>query len=101
VLELRLSGHYTGIPREFLAGEGKGKYSIADIGTWPWVRSWRYAQFTAEEMAQFPFLLEWIARIAARPAVQRGISDVYDSEENPALRVSTRRSDVEAERGNN
>lgn len=35
VLESRLSGRYTGVPRDFLAGKGKGKYSIADIGSWP------------------------------------------------------------------
>ncbi|KAG4026501.1 hypothetical protein MFRU_040g00590 [Monilinia fructicola] len=90
VLELRLSGRYTGMPREFLAGTGKGKYSIADGGTWPWVRSWRYAKFTDEEMRHFPHLLQWIARIAARPAVQRGISEFCDSEENPELRGSTK-----------
>jgi len=32
VLEIRLSGKYTGEPREYLAGKGKGKYSLADIG---------------------------------------------------------------------
>ncbi|KAA8567415.1 hypothetical protein EYC84_010433 [Monilinia fructicola] len=90
VLELRLSGRYTGMPREFLAGTGRGKYSIADVGTWPWVRSWRYAKFTDEEMRHFPHLLQWIARIAARPAVQRGISEFCDSEENPELRGSTK-----------
>jgi glutathione S-transferase len=91
VFESRLSGHYTGIPRDFLAGEGKGKYSIADIGTWAYVRNWRRAGFTEKEMAQFPNFLEWLARIAARPAVQRGISDVYDSEKNPDHVVSTKR----------
>lgn len=91
MLELRLSGHYTGLPREYLVGTGKGKYGIADIGTWPWVRSWKYAGFTEEGMAQFTYLLQWIDRIATRPAVQRGISDFYDSEENTALRVSTKR----------
>jgi glutathione S-transferase len=89
VLEARLSGRWTGVPREYLAGIGKGKYSIADIGTWPWVRSWRSAQFADEDMAGFPCLLQWIARVAERPAVQRGISSLYDSEENPELRVST------------
>lgn len=34
VLEIRLSGKYTGEEREYLAGAGKGKYSVADIGTW-------------------------------------------------------------------
>lgn len=90
VLELRLSGRYSGVSREYLAGIGKGKYTIADMGAWPYIRSWKYAGFTDEEMAQFPHLLQWIARIAVRPAVQRGISDFYDSEENPALRVSTK-----------
>lgn len=76
-------------------GKGKGKYSIADIGTWPWVRAWRYALITEEEMAGLPSLLLWIARIAARPAVERGISGFYDSEENFGLRVWRRRSGVE------
>lgn len=31
VLEIQLSGKYTGEPREYLAGKGKGKYSIADM----------------------------------------------------------------------
>ncbi|KAL2061369.1 hypothetical protein VTL71DRAFT_7642 [Oculimacula yallundae] len=94
VLELRLSGRcpLNGSPREYLAGMGKGKYTIADIGAWPYLRSWKYAGFTDEEMARFPHLLQWIARIADRPAVKRGISDVYDSEENPAWRVSTKES---------
>lgn len=35
VIEIHLSGKYTNSPREYLAGHGKGKYSVADIGTWP------------------------------------------------------------------
>lgn len=34
VLEIHLSGKYTGEPREYLAGKGKGKYSVADVKTW-------------------------------------------------------------------
>ncbi|KAF7875294.1 hypothetical protein EAF04_002466 [Stromatinia cepivora] len=89
VLEQRLSGHYTGVSREFLAGKGNGKYSFADIGTWPWVKAWRYVGFTEGEMGQFPCLLRWIERIAVRGPAKRGISDFYDSEENLGLRVST------------
>ena len=33
--------------------------------------------FTKEEMDKFPNVLKWIDRIAARPAVQRGIGDAY------------------------
>lgn len=77
VLEIHLSGKYTGEPREYLAGKGKGKYSVADIGTWPWIQGYSYSGFTDEEVKQFPHLLKWIARIAERPAVQRGIGEAY------------------------
>jgi glutathione S-transferase len=77
VLEIRLSGKYTGEPRDYLAGKGKGKYSVADIGTWTWVRSWEFAGIKKEDMDQFPHLLKWIDRIAQRPAVQRGIGEKY------------------------
>lgn len=77
VLEIRLSGKYTGEPRDYLAGNGKGKYSAADIKTWPWIKGWERTGFTKEDMQDFPHLLKWIDRIAARPAVQRGIGDAY------------------------
>jgi len=77
VLEIRLSGKYTGEPREYLAGNGKGKYSVADIGTWPWVKVWEFSGFTKEEMQPFPHLLKWIERIAERPAVKTGTGDKY------------------------
>ena len=76
VLEIRLSGKYTGEPRDYLAGKGKGKYSVADIGTWPWVKGWDF-NFSKEDMEPFPHLLKWIDRIAERPAVQRGIGEEY------------------------
>jgi glutathione S-transferase len=34
VLEIHLSGKYTGQVKEYLAGIGAGKYSVADISTW-------------------------------------------------------------------
>ncbi|KAI4869206.1 glutathione S-transferase [Hypoxylon rubiginosum] len=77
VLEIRLSGKYTGEPREYLAGSGKGKYSVADIKTWPWVKGWERGGFTRQEVEQFPHLLQWIDRIAQRPAVQKGIGAKY------------------------
>lgn len=77
VLEIQLSGKYTGEPRDYLAGAGKGKYSVADIGTWPWVKGWAFSGFTDEEMKQFPHLLKWIDRIAERPAVKRGVGEKY------------------------
>jgi len=77
VLEIRLSGKYTGEPRDYLAGKGKGKYSVADIGTWTWVKGWQSSGLTMEEMKQFPHLLKWIDRIAQRPAVKVGIGEKY------------------------
>ena len=77
MLEINLSGKYSGEPKEYLAGHGKGKYSAADIKTWPWVKGWERTGFTKEEMEPFPHLLEWIDRIAARPAVQTGIGEKY------------------------
>ncbi|PTB74467.1 glutathione S-transferase [Trichoderma longibrachiatum ATCC 18648] len=90
VLEGHLSGQHSGHPRQYLAGRGEGKYSIADMGTWPHVRAYRSLGFSEESdmRPRFPHLLQWIDRIAARPAVQRGIdASKYDSEENPGLRV--------------
>ncbi|OJJ42496.1 hypothetical protein ASPZODRAFT_20462 [Penicilliopsis zonata CBS 506.65] len=77
VLEIQLSGKYTGQSKDFLAGKGQGKYSIADIGTWAWVKNWQRSGFTEQEMKVFPHLLAWIERIAQRPAVQRGVSEKY------------------------
>ncbi|KAJ5884073.1 uncharacterized protein N7473_010959 [Penicillium subrubescens] len=74
VLEIHLSGKYTGQVKEYLAGIGAGKYSVADISTWPWLNAWNSnGQITQQEMDQFPHLLKWIERIRQRPAVQRGI----------------------------
>ncbi|HYE49638.1 MAG TPA: glutathione S-transferase N-terminal domain-containing protein [Azospirillaceae bacterium] len=59
-----LDGHLAG--REYLAGE----YSIADIANWCWVRTHAWSGVDVEGL---PNLQAWIDRIAARPAVQRGI----------------------------
>jgi len=77
VLEIQLSGKYADGPREYLAGNGKGKYSVADMKTWPWVKNWERSGFSKEQMEPFPHLLKWIDRIAERPAVQRGTGDAY------------------------
>ncbi|KFX89103.1 hypothetical protein V490_07229 [Pseudogymnoascus sp. VKM F-3557] len=81
VLEIQLSGKFTGLERDYLAGDGKGKYSVADIGTWSWVNRWRLSGFSEEELGQFPHLLKWIDRVAAREAVQRGIGAAYQLKE--------------------
>ena len=50
----------------FLAGD----YSIADMATWPWVHvRWLHKI----EIDDFPQVKKWYEKIAARPAVQRGV----------------------------
>ncbi|KAI1128660.1 glutathione S-transferase [Nemania abortiva] len=78
VLEIRLSGKYTGEPRDYLVGKEKGEYTIADIETWTWVNHWENCGITKEEMDGFPHLLKWIGRIAERPAVQTGSGSKYN-----------------------
>lgn len=80
MLELHLSGKYTNQPRDYLAGNGKGKYSVADIVTWPWISQMRHQShgITQEQIDQFPHLLNYIDRIAERPAVKRGIGKDYE-----------------------
>jgi GST-like protein len=51
----------------FLAGDD---YTIADIATFPWLRSW---QNQGIEIDDYPHLKTWFDGIAARPAVQRGV----------------------------
>lgn len=77
VLEIHLSGKFADAPRLYLAGNGTGKYSIADIGAWTWIKTWEFSGISKEEMQSFPHLLKWIERIAARPAVQRGTGEGY------------------------
>ena len=60
VLETRLDG------RDYLCDD----YSIADIATWPWVRIHAWAGIEIDDL---PRVKAWIERVAARPAVQRGI----------------------------
>ena len=80
MLEIQLSGKYTGEPRDYLAGNGKGKYSVADIKTWPWVKAYEFSGFTKDDMKPFPHLLKWIDRVAERKAVQTGIGKKYQQE---------------------
>jgi GSH-dependent disulfide-bond oxidoreductase len=71
----------------FLAGE----YSIADIATFPWVRSYEWSQLSIDGL---PHLKRWIDAIAARPAVERGLAvpPVVPTSEDEKARVSAAQS---------
>jgi GSH-dependent disulfide-bond oxidoreductase len=49
---------------------GGREYSIADIATFPWLRSWENQGIV---LGDYPHLKAWFEQIAARPAVQRGV----------------------------
>lgn len=66
VIDKQLSRH------RYLAGKS---YSIADIATFPWLRSWQNQGIVLEE---YPHLKAWFDGIAARPAVQRGVQVLAD-----------------------
>jgi GSH-dependent disulfide-bond oxidoreductase len=57
---------------KFIAGSS---YTIADIAIFPWLRSW---QNQGIDWADYPHLKAWFDKIAARPAVQRGVTVLAD-----------------------
>ena len=65
VLGRRLEG------RDYIAGIGRGMYSIADMACWPWVSRFEWQEV---DLNAFPNVKDWYLRIAARPAVQAGYS---------------------------
>ena len=63
---------------EYLAGD----YSIADIATYPWVRVHDWAGVAVEGLDH---LQRWMAALAARPAVQRGLQVPVRSQDEARL----------------
>jgi GSH-dependent disulfide-bond oxidoreductase len=54
---------------------GGSDYSIADIATFPWLRSWQNQGIV---LTEYPHLKAWFDKIAERPAVQRGVKVLAD-----------------------
>lgn len=50
----------------YLAGD---TYTIADIATFPWLRSWEKQGIT---LSDYPYLKNWFDEISERPAVKKG-----------------------------
>ena len=65
VLNERLEG------RDYIAGDGRGMYSIADMACWPWVSRFEWQEI---DLNEFPNVRDWYVRITQRPAVQKGYS---------------------------
>ncbi|OBZ76305.1 Disulfide-bond oxidoreductase YfcG [Grifola frondosa] len=66
VLEIRLTD------RDFLAGPGRGKYSLADINVLPWVRIHTFAGI--ESLDEWPHVKAWLETAQKRPAFEAGIN---------------------------
>jgi GST-like protein len=64
--------------RDFLAGE----YSIADMATYPWAKLW---ERQGQDIGKLPHFARWLERMAARPAVARGMAVRVDQ---PSVDIS-------------
>ncbi|MEM1154892.1 MAG: glutathione S-transferase N-terminal domain-containing protein [Pseudomonadota bacterium] len=62
ILDTRLSAH------DFICGD---EYTIADIATWPWVRGWKWSKI---DITPHEHVVQWVRRVRARPAVEKGIA---------------------------
>jgi len=56
----------------YLAGDA---YTIADIASFPWTRSWKNQGI---ELSEYPNVQRWFDAISERPAVQRGVTVLAD-----------------------
>lgn len=57
---------------DYLAG---GEYTIADICTWPWIRSWIHT--LKNTLGDWPHVNRWYEAIEQRPAVRQAVQ-IYD-----------------------
>lgn len=60
------------IHHRYIAGNS---YSVADIATFPWLRSW---QNQGIDWADYPQLKVWFDKVSERPAVKRGVTVLAD-----------------------
>lgn len=60
--------------KEYLAGD----YSIADISTFPWIRT---RKLHRRDLADYPNITRWYEAIKQRPGVRKGIDTLKDKKE--------------------
>ncbi len=72
--------------REYLVGEGKGKYTIADANGFPWVW-WGATLFPEQELLkEFPKTFAWVKRCYNRPATKAGVGSTNEGKVFDPLR---------------
>ena len=57
--------------RDYIAGNNKGSYSIADMACWPWVSRFEWQEI---DLNLYPNVKKWYVKILKRPAVIKGYS---------------------------
>ena len=57
--------------REFVAGQGQGEYSIADMAIFPWMLTHEWQNI---DLNEFPNVKTYFERIHARDAVQKALA---------------------------
>ncbi|KAI0022882.1 glutathione S-transferase [Xylariomycetidae sp. FL0641] len=78
VLEARLAAGAAG--RDFVAGAGRGRYSVVDMSMLAWAD---IATFSGVDLeAGFPNVRAWLARCKERPATRRGLLVPMDNPVN-------------------
>ncbi|GAA6014337.1 hypothetical protein JCM11491_005046 [Sporobolomyces phaffii] len=60
--------------REYLVGSGKGKFSYADIASFPWIRAHPYSLGLSSLEKDYPKIVEWMKRIEAREGTKKAIA---------------------------
>lgn len=55
--------------RDYVVGDGRGVYTIADMSMFPWIARHDWQEI---DLNDFPNIRDWYLRLAERPAVQRG-----------------------------
>ena len=73
--------------KEFIAG----KYSIADMMSYPWTLAAAYLELPTDE---FPNVLRWQATMAARPAVERGMALLADKRQAPPEKMDEKTREI-------
>ncbi|GLB33736.1 putative glutathione S-transferase, C-terminal domain [Lyophyllum shimeji] len=60
--------------RDYLAGPGRGRFTIADTNAFPWIRL--HTRAGIETLDEWPNLKAWLSRVSNRPGVKAAIQSV-------------------------
>ena len=79
VLDKQLEG------KSYICGD---QFTIADIASYPWVRGWKWSKVDITGHAN---VVAWVERVRARPAVERGLTYGFSTDEIDSWSEDTRK----------